>query len=285
MINILITTPQPHISLSKASSPPPPPLQPHRPPISSNSHFPSTAYTHSRPRRPLVPFLHPGPYRRNPNWAVCTISDSARERAGGCFADAIAGLTVCGGRMGRAGIAGPGSRIGSLLVRGRKRRGRGRRGGSLLRRSGMCGTLCGGGGGGRRAIWDLYKAFSKHCGLSLWMCFGRTRWVGQRRRTLRVELQNVDVAVGVRDGYVELFVRREEGGCYHFDCMGGFAEEPELVGVVLCPIRSSSLLSVTIVDEGIGEECRTEYPQNQTPFTASPIKHNPVPSSSLTTLT
>lgn len=68
----------------------------------------------------------------------------------------------------------------------------------------------------------------------IWMCLRRVDRCGSKwRRTLRVELQNVDVAVCVRDGYVELFVRREEGGCYHFDCVGRFAEETELVWILL----------------------------------------------------
>ena len=57
-----------------------------------------------------------------------------------------------------------------------------------------------------------------------------------RGRTLRVELENVDVAVCVRDGDVELFVGGEEGGGYDFDCVGRFAEEAELVGVLLFSI-------------------------------------------------
>ncbi len=52
-------------------------------------------------------------------------------------------------------------------------------------------------------------------------------------RTLGVELQDVDVAVCVRDGDVELFVRREEGGGYDFDCVRRFAEKADLVGLLL----------------------------------------------------
>lgn len=93
----------------------------------------------------------------------------------------------------------------------------------------------GGGGGGRRGIWDLLTVLVRvtdHvcvCGCVL----GGVRKGGGRGRTLRVELQNVDVAVCVRDGYVELFVRGEEGGCYYFECVGRFAEETELVGILL----------------------------------------------------
>lgn len=63
-------------------------------------------------------------------------------------------------------------------------------------------------------------------------------------RTLRVVLQDVDVAVRVPDGYVELSVRREEGGCYHFDCVGRFAEEAELVGFLLYSDVNQHLFSV-----------------------------------------
>lgn len=49
---------------------------------------------------------------------------------------------------------------------------------------------------------------------------GKEGMVEKLGRTLRVVLQDVDVAVCVPDGYVELSVRREEGGCYHFDCVG-----------------------------------------------------------------
>ena len=55
----------------------------------------------------------------------------------------------------------------------------------------------------------------------------------QRRRTLGVELEDVDVAVCVRDGHVELFVGRQEGGGHHFDGARRFAEEAELVGFLL----------------------------------------------------
>lgn len=77
-----------------------------------------------------------------------------------------------------------------------------------------------------------FDGFSKGYGscLCLWVRFRRG---GEGGRTLRVELQNVDVAVCVRDGYVELFVRGEEGGCYYFECVGRFAEETELVGILL----------------------------------------------------
>ena len=94
---------------------------------------------------------------------------------------------------------------------------------------------CGGGGGGRRGIWGLggvsgCRGFVS--GDGVWA----GGWVERWRRTLGVELENVDVAVRVRDGDVELFVRREECCCYHFDCVGRFAEEAELVGILLCPI-------------------------------------------------
>ena len=65
---------------------------------------------------------------------------------------------------------------------------------------------------------------------------------GNRGRTLRVELENVYVAVCVCDGYVELFVRGEEGCCCDFDCVGGFAEGAELVGFFLYA-RSRFLVS------------------------------------------
>lgn len=71
--------------------------------------------------------------------------------------------------------------------------------------------------------------------LFLGMGFGAGGWVERWRRTLGVELENVDVAVRVRDGDVELFVRREECCYYHFDRVGRFAEEAELVGILLCP--------------------------------------------------
>lgn len=70
----------------------------------------------------------------------------------------------------------------------------------------------------------------------------------------------MDVAVGVRDGYVELSVRREKGGRYHFDCVGRFAEEAELVGFLLYSnYESASLLYVAGcgVDWCIGEDSRT----------------------------
>ena len=43
----------------------------------------------------------------------------------------------------------------------------------------------------------------------------------------------MDVAVCVCDGDVELFFGGEEGGCYDFDCVPGFAEGAELVGFFL----------------------------------------------------
>lgn len=45
----------------------------------------------------------------------------------------------------------------------------------------------------------------------------------------------MDVAVCVGDGDVQLFVRGEEGGCDDFDCVGGFAEDAQLVGILLNP--------------------------------------------------
>lgn len=62
---------------------------------------------------------------------------------------------------------------------------------------------------------------------------GKEGRVGRFGRTLRVVLQDVDVAVRVPDGYVELSLRREEGGRYNFYCVGRFAEEAELVGFLL----------------------------------------------------
>lgn len=59
----------------------------------------------------------------------------------------------------------------------------------------------------------------------------------------------MDVAVGVRDGYVELLVRGEEGGCYDFDGVGRFAEETQLVGVLLFTNGSVLPLHVTTVSE------------------------------------
>ena len=64
---------------------------------------------------------------------------------------------------------------------------------------------------------------------------GWGKFEGMDRRTLGVELQDVDVAVCVCDGYVELSFRGEEGYCDHFDGVGGFAEEAELVGFFLYP--------------------------------------------------
>lgn len=73
------------------------------------------------------------------------------------------------------------------------------------------------------------------------MCSGERSEGG---RTLGIELQDVDVAVCVRDSYVELSVRREEGGGYHFDGMGRFAEEAELVRFLLCAWSVPLLLCV-----------------------------------------
>ena len=65
-----------------------------------------------------------------------------------------------------------------------------------------------------------------------------------RERTFGVELQDVDVAVCVCGGDVELFVRREEGGRHDFDGVGGLAEDAQLVGFLLCSICISHLFSV-----------------------------------------
>lgn len=60
----------------------------------------------------------------------------------------------------------------------------------MLKGNGLCGRLCGGGGGCRRGIWGLR-------GILL-----VTGWGMDRRRTVGVELEDVDVAVCVCDDYV-----------------------------------------------------------------------------------
>ena len=77
--------------------------------------------------------------------------------------------------------------------------------------------ICGGTGGGLVWVFWLLGGF-----------FG-----GEGGRTVGVELVDVDVAVGVCEGEVELFFRGEEGGGDYFDGVGGFAEEAELVGLFL----------------------------------------------------
>ena len=63
--------------------------------------------------------------------------------------------------------------------------------------------------------------------------------------TFGVELQNVNVAVCVGDGYVELFVRGEEGSCDDFDGVGRFAKEAELVGFFLYLVQVALGTSVS----------------------------------------
>ena len=80
-------------------------------------------------------------------------------------------------------------------------------------------------------------------GLFFWVWGGAGWGKGKERRTLGIELQDVDVAVCVRDGDVELLVCGEEGGCHHFDGVRRFAEESELVGIFLLFRMGQSVLS------------------------------------------
>lgn len=66
----------------------------------------------------------------------------------------------------------------------------------MLKGNGLCGRLCGGGGGCRRGIWGL-RGILLVKGEGGEICWGR-----DRRRTVGVELEDVDVAVCVRDNYV-----------------------------------------------------------------------------------
>ena len=98
------------------------------------------------------------------------------------------------------------------------------------------------------------------CGVSGCCVGGKGRGDGggvKGERTLGVELEYVNVAVCVSDGNVELFVRREEGGCYHFDGMRRFAEEAELIGFLLCPVFDQLLSCNVTVVRGLGEVSRT----------------------------
>lgn len=52
---------------------------------------------------------------------------------------------------------------------------------------------------------------------------------GREGRTVGIELEDVEVAVGVCYDEVELFSIGQEIGCDYFDWVGGFAEESKLV--------------------------------------------------------
>lgn len=61
---------------------------------------------------------------------------------------------------------------------------------------------------------------------------------GKRRRlTFRIELQDVEIRIRVRDHEIQLFAVWEEIGGEDFDVGGGFPEEAELVGVLLYVFR------------------------------------------------
>lgn len=58
--------------------------------------------------------------------------------------------------------------------------------------------------------------------------------------TFWIKLENLDVRVGVRNNNVKLFAVREEVCCEDFHMVGGFAEQAELVGLLLytlCRVR------------------------------------------------
>ena len=59
---------------------------------------------------------------------------------------------------------------------------------------------------------------------------------GKEERTFGVVLQDVDVAFGVDGDDVEITAGGEEGGGDDFDRVGRFAEEADLVGVLLLSI-------------------------------------------------
>ena len=92
-----------------------------------------------------------------------------------------------------------------------------------LRGSGRCGMLCGGGGGYRRGIWDLW--------MGGWLAIRQKRQ--KEEHTLRIELENVKIALCVRDDHIELFAIREEIGSHDFDMLRRFPKEAELVGLFL----------------------------------------------------
>lgn len=51
--------------------------------------------------------------------------------------------------------------------------------------------------------------------------------------TFGIELQDMDIAIRVRDDEVQLLSIREEIRGQDFDVRGGFPEEAELIGVLL----------------------------------------------------
>lgn len=97
----------------------------------------------------------------------------------------------------------------------------------MLKGNGLCGRLCGGGDGCRRGIWGLRGILLvKRKG-------GETGWGMDRRRTVGVELEDVDVAVCVCDDYVKLFSICEKVCRDCFDVVWGFAKETDLVRFLL----------------------------------------------------
>lgn len=69
---------------------------------------------------------------------------------------------------------------------------------------------------------------------------------GKKRntRTIGIELQNMNVAIGVCDDHVELLAVREEVGGHDFDVLRGFAKGAHLVGFLLPKATSLSASQV-----------------------------------------
>ena len=101
------------------------------------------------------------------------------------------------------------------------------------------------------------------------------------RRTLWVELKYVNVALRVCNYNIKLLSIRQKVGYHDFEVLYILAKQSHLVRLLL----HYQVVSTSVTD-WFSRRCgHTEYPVNQTPLTASPITHKPVPFSSRATLT